>query len=86
MSILYIDSKNFNHNIDVISSRVGGVEKIAIVLKDNGYGHGILEMALQFLMNRILFISITSQESSLYLYISPKIQCMIQSLNQITCQ
>ena len=45
MSKIIINKSNYFHNLSVISKHVNGKEKIAVVLKDNAYGHGLLEMA-----------------------------------------
>ena len=44
MSYCVINSKNFSHNIKVISEHISS-DKIAFVLKNNAYGHGLIEMA-----------------------------------------
>ena len=44
MSYCLINSKNFSFNIQVIQKYID-INKIAIVLKNNAYGHGLLEMA-----------------------------------------
>ena len=44
MSYCIINSKNFSHNIKVISKHISA-DKIAFVLKNNAYGHGLIEMA-----------------------------------------
>ena len=44
MSFCIINSKNFSHNIKVISEHISS-HKIAFVLKNNAYGHGLIEMA-----------------------------------------
>jgi alanine racemase len=44
MSYCLLNSKNFAHNIKEISQYIS-VDKIAFVLKNNAYGHGLLEMA-----------------------------------------
>ena len=44
MSYCIIDSKKFSSNIKVVSNYVS-IDKIAFVLKNNAYGHGLLEMA-----------------------------------------
>ncbi len=41
--ILY--RENYFHNLKIISQQAGSKNKIAVVLKDNAYGHGLLEMA-----------------------------------------
>ncbi len=45
MSYIKIDSSNFKHNLSLISKQIGGIEKLFVVLKDNAYGHGIIQMA-----------------------------------------
>ena len=44
MSFCLINKDNFKHNINSISNHVD-IEKIAFVLKNNAYGHGLPEMA-----------------------------------------
>jgi alanine racemase len=41
MAYITISRDNFYHNIDQICTKVGSIDKVAIVLKDNAYGHGI---------------------------------------------
>ena len=45
MAYITINKENFYHNLNQIALKVGSVEKIAIVLKDNAYGHGLEVMA-----------------------------------------
>jgi len=45
MSYIKIKSDNFLHNLNIISQKIGGIDKLFVVLKDNAYGHGIKEMA-----------------------------------------
>lgn len=52
MSYCLIDSKNFLHNINVIKKHVD-INKIAFVLKNNAYGHGLVEMAKLAKQNKI---------------------------------
>jgi len=42
---IIINKSNYFHNLSVISKRANGKEKVAVVLKDNAYGHGLLEIA-----------------------------------------
>jgi alanine racemase len=42
---ILLNKKNLFHNFEVISNQAGSVEKVAVVLKDNAYGHGLLEIA-----------------------------------------
>ncbi len=45
MAKILLNKNNFFYNLDIISKQAGGKEKIAVVLKDNAYGHGLIEMA-----------------------------------------
>ena len=45
MAFIELSKTHFFHNLSLISKRVRSIENIAIVLKDNAYGHGLLEMA-----------------------------------------
>ncbi len=44
MAFIKINKQNFYHNLNQIALKTGSVEKIAIVLKDNAYGHGLALM------------------------------------------
>jgi len=52
MSFIRLDSHAFAHNIATVQALVP-TEKIAIVLKDNAYGHGLAEMASLAVQNGI---------------------------------
>jgi len=41
MAFITINRHNFHHNLNQIALKTGSIEKIAIVLKDNAYGHGL---------------------------------------------
>ena len=45
MAYITINRENFYHNLNQIVLKTGSKEKIAIVLKDNAYGHGLELMA-----------------------------------------
>lgn len=45
MSKIQINKKNYFHNLDIICKQAKGKDKVAVVLKDNAYGHGLLEIA-----------------------------------------
>ncbi len=45
MAKIVLNKNNFFHNLDVISKQAGSKDKIAIVLKDNAYGHGLEQIA-----------------------------------------
>jgi alanine racemase len=42
---ILINKNNLFHNLEVISKQANGKEKVAIVLKDNAYGHGLIQIA-----------------------------------------
>jgi len=45
MAYITLNKKYFFNNLDIITKQSKGIDKVAVVLKDNGYGHGILEIA-----------------------------------------
>ncbi len=45
MAKILINKNNLFHNLEVISKQANGKEKVAIVLKDNAYGHGLIQIA-----------------------------------------
>ncbi len=45
MAQITLNKNNFFNNLDIISKRSKTKDKIALVLKDNAYGHGVLEIA-----------------------------------------
>lgn len=45
MAYITLSRSAFFHNLDIIAQRTESVDKIALVLKDNAYGHGLSEMA-----------------------------------------
>lgn len=45
MAFIKINKANFFHNLNQIALQTGSIDKIAIVLKDNAYGHGLVIMA-----------------------------------------
>lgn len=45
MAYIKISRKNFFHNLNQIALKTGSIDKIAVVLKDNAYGHGLEIMA-----------------------------------------
>ena len=45
MATIRINTKNLYHNLNQLSLKTGDKNKIAVVLKDNAYGHGIELMA-----------------------------------------
>ncbi|WP_024955274.1 alanine racemase [Sulfurospirillum arcachonense] len=45
MAYIQISKANYKHNIDLLCKRVGGKDKLMVVLKDNAYGHGLKVMA-----------------------------------------
>jgi len=45
MAYITLNKKHFFNNLDIIAQQSKGKDKIALVLKDNAYGHGLLEIA-----------------------------------------
>ncbi len=45
MAFIKINKQNFYHNLNQIALQTGSLDKVAIVLKDNAYGHGLELMA-----------------------------------------
>ncbi|WP_457597663.1 alanine racemase [Hydrogenimonas sp.] len=45
MSSIRISRENFFYNLNQIAARVQSIDKVALVLKDNAYGHGLMKMA-----------------------------------------
>jgi len=45
VAYIKLDRSALLHNLDIITQRAGGKERIAAVLKDNAYGHGLELMA-----------------------------------------
>lgn len=45
MAYITINKTNFYHNLNQIVLKTGAADKVAIVLKDNAYGHGLVLMA-----------------------------------------
>lgn len=45
MAKIVLNKSNYFHNLKVISEHAGSKSKVAVVLKDNAYGHGLLEIA-----------------------------------------
>ena len=45
MAHINLNKKSFFHNLDIIAQVASGKDKIAVVLKDNAYGHGLTQMA-----------------------------------------
>ena len=45
MAYITLNKKHFFNNLDIITHKTKSKDKIALVLKDNAYGHGILEVA-----------------------------------------
>ena len=45
MAFITLSRKAFFKNLDIISERIEDRRKIALVLKDNAYGHGLVQIA-----------------------------------------
>jgi len=67
MPKIRLNRKHFFSNLDAIAKRTKGVEKIALVLKDNAYGHGLLEIATLAKEYGISRVVVRTQEEALAL-------------------
>jgi len=45
MAYITLNQKAFFYNLDIITQKACDINKVALVLKDNAYGHGLLEVA-----------------------------------------
>ena len=45
MAYITLSKQNYFHNLELLSLKATSKDKIAVVLKDNAYGHGLIEMA-----------------------------------------
>ncbi|MGD9719563.1 MAG: alanine racemase, partial [Sulfurimonadaceae bacterium] len=45
MATIILHKKHYYNNLDIITSLTKTKDKIALVLKDNAYGHGLLEIS-----------------------------------------
>lgn len=45
MAKILLSKENLFHNLEIIKKYAGSKEKVAVVLKDNAYGHGLVEIA-----------------------------------------
>ena len=45
MAKILLNKANLFYNLDIISKKANSKDKVAVVLKDNAYGHGLLEIA-----------------------------------------
>ena len=45
MAHITLNKENFFHNLNYLTKKLGSKDKLAVVLKDNAYGHGLQEMA-----------------------------------------
>lgn len=45
MSKIILNKENYFENLRIIEKKMGSKDKISVVLKDNAYGHGLLEIA-----------------------------------------
>ncbi len=45
MAYKRLSKENLLHNLDIVAKRAGGLQKVAAVLKDDAYGHGLERIA-----------------------------------------
>lgn len=70
MSELIINSKHFKHNLHIIDSHINSFEKshkveIALVLKDNAYGHGLEQIAQLAAMNGVKSVFVKNYDEAM---------------------
>jgi alanine racemase len=60
MAYILIDKANFYHNLSQLALKAGGKDRLAAVLKDNAYGHGLelmAELAAEYGIRQAVVIS-----------------------------
>ncbi|WP_456393883.1 alanine racemase, partial [Nitratifractor sp.] len=60
MAFIEIDKKNFYHNLSQLALKAGSKDRLAVVLKDNAYGHGLelmAELAAEYGITQAVVIS-----------------------------
>ena len=80
MSYITLSKKNYFYNLEIIKERVSNINQIAVVLKDNAYGHGLVpiaKMAKEFGITRAVVRSTQEAEEikelfSYILILAPK--------------
>ncbi|MDD3343675.1 MAG: alanine racemase [Sulfurospirillaceae bacterium] len=45
MAFITLNKAHYFHNLDILCAKAGGKKSVMAVLKDNAYGHGLVEMA-----------------------------------------
>jgi len=65
MSYITLNKSAFFHNLDIIAKKTADINKIALVLKDNAYGHGLIEIALMAKEYGISKAVVRSEEEAL---------------------
>jgi alanine racemase len=45
LALITLSQSNYYHNLDQVLKKVESKDQIAVVLKDNGYGHGLVQVA-----------------------------------------
>ncbi len=71
MAYITLNKKHFFNNLDIIAQQSKGKDKIALVLKDNAYGHGLLqiaEMAKEYGIKKCVVRSFDEAESIVELF------------------
>ena len=99
MGTIKLSREALIHNLDIIAHQVGGKDKIAVVLKDNAYGHGaemIAEAASEYGVNQaVVRLEREAEEIVKYFdnvlilgqkptHIHPKFSYAINSLEEIS--
>lgn len=64
MAFIRLDKKAYEHNLKLIASKAGGFDKVICVLKDNAYGHGVLQIAALAKELGIKFIALKNEDEA----------------------
>ena len=66
MAYIRINKDNFYHNLNQLALKAGSKERLAVVLKDNAYGHGLTlmaELAAEYGIRQAVVISVEEAEA-----------------------
>lgn len=64
MSLIKLDKKSYEFNLNQIATKAGGFEKLICVLKDNAYGHGAKILAPIARSCGIRFIAVRNEQEA----------------------
>jgi len=67
MAFIHINKNNFYHNLNQLALKAGSKERLAVVLKDNAYGHGLTimaKLAAEYGIREAVVISVEEAEAT----------------------